>query len=828
MKISISSKLFIGLGVILTMVMAMTLVYYLSMNNVEKIKTEALQMSELNTFFSERVVDHLKWVDGLSSGVFMLGKNFDGKLDPNECNLGKWMLSFKPYSPEIAEVLRQMEDPHRKLHASAEKIIVNVKAGHKDRAQEVFTADTLPAVALVQQNLNKMKEILKRDETAKDQQLKTAIQNTNKVTFGIALFVLFFGLVGGTVFVKGISNGITRPIEGMIASMKRITDGDLTEEVKVKGSDEIVKIASEFNKVISGLRDLIKNSVKSSYFVATSSDKVTKNADQLSRSAQDEASATEETTSSIEEMAVSISQVAKNAEALATNVEETSSTINEMAASIEQVGKSADMMAVSVEQTAATIEEMILSIEQTAKNSGAMAESVAENSMTIENLLAAIEQIGKNSEELKGMVMETSGTIEEMTRTVKEVTERMGGANRLTQKAFNKAEEGGKSIYKSIESLQNIGRTTEKTMEVIQNLGTRSGEIGSIVEVIDEIADQTNLLALNAAIEAARAGDAGRGFAVVADEIRKLAERSMEATKEIASVIKQVQHETGVAIKATGDTYKEGQAGIALAEESRDAFSEIIASARESSEVMQGIAKSAGELDTAIEQVMKYVLDMNTSTEDVVRSVKIQVGGAGDMRLSLDRMNTMVKEVNIATKEQSVGGKQISDVVARMKHIVQEVGIAVKEQVGGTKQIAQAVEIMQEMTQNVARATAEQKVGGENVVKAMEGMSRISTDNLKLSRDMLDISEETLFQVENLQYNVSSFKIHSNGSKRCWDIMNCSTNARQKCPAYNAEESRCWMITGTWCKGAQQGDFKSKLRNCMTCQAFSAIQGIEG
>ena len=109
-------------------------------------------------------------------------------------------------------------------------------------------------------------------------------------------------------------------------------------------------------------------------------------------------------------------------------------------------------------------------------------------------------------------------------------------------------------------------------MGIIQNLGKRSEEIGSIVEVIDEIADQTNLLALNAAIEAARAGDAGRGFAVVAEEIRKLAERSMEATKEIANVIKQVQSETETAIKATEETYREGKGGIVLAGQSRDAF----------------------------------------------------------------------------------------------------------------------------------------------------------------------------------------------------------------------------------------------------------------
>ncbi len=829
MKIGIGMKLFIGLGVILVMVCAMSGIFYVSMKNVEKAETRAINLSDMNTFFSERVVDHLKWVDGLSTGLFIQGKDFQGKLDPEKCSLGKWMKTFKPYSHEIETPFRSLDGPHKALHASAEKIIADVKSGQKEKAYSVFTAETIPAVYAVQENLNKMKEILKRDEETKDGELKAALKKANTLNLGLTIFILSFGVVGGTIFVRGISNGVVGPLEKMKAVMREVADGNLAADItEVRGSEEIVEMTDEFNKVVKGLRSVIAETVMSSYHVALSADKVAKGSSQIAASAQEEAAATDETTSSMEEMAASISQVAKNTEALASNVDETSSTINEMAASIEQVGKSAEVMATSVDETSATIEQMLTSVEQTARNSGKMTDAVSETSLTVENLLSSIEQISKNADSLKGMVMETSGTIEEMTRTVKEVAGRIEGANKLSQNAFSEAEEGGKAIYQSIESLQNIGRTTEKTMDIIQNLGKRSEDIGSIIEVIDEIADQTNLLALNAAIEAARAGDAGRGFAVVAEEIRKLAERSMEATKEIALVIKQVQNETQTAIKATEETYREGRGGITLAENSRDAFTAIIASMKESSEVIQGIARSASELNRAIEQVMKYVVDMNSSTEQVAAAVQTQVEGAGDIRLSLEKMNNTVQEVNAAAREQSIGGRQIREVVEQMKNIVHEVGVAVKEQVGGTKQIVQAVEIMHNMTQSVANASAEQKLGGETIVRAMEGMSHISGENLRLSKDMVGVAEDTLFQVENLQYSISGFRVHTNGNQRCWEILNCPLSSRQKCPAYNSEEDRCWHIAGTWCKGAQQGDARSKLRNCMTCEAFKVIQGISG
>ncbi len=617
-----------------------------------------------------------------------------------------------------------------------------------------------------------------------------------------------------------------RPIQRLKQGMEKVAAGDLSRTLDTGAGDEIGELSRDIDRMIGSFRSTVGQTLESAFRVVDVAGRVSDNSNAIAAASQKEAAATDETTSSMEQMAASIGQVAKGAEAVSENVEVTSSTVAEMAASIEQVGVSAEQMASSVEMTTATVEGMIASVQQTAKHSAQMTDAVSETSLTVENLLASVEQIARSADSLKNMVGDTTSTIEEMTRTVKEVVGRIGGASRLGQEAYQEAEEGGKAIYRGMESLQHIGQTTEKTMGIIQGLGKRSEEIGSIVEVIDEIADQTNLLALNAAIEAARAGDAGRGFAVVAEEIRKLAERSMEATKEIGGVIKKVQEETGVAIKATEETYREGKGGILLAENSRDAFSAIITSVKQSSEVIEGIARSAGELNTAIEQALKYVMDMNASADEVTVSVKEQANGAASIRGSLDKMNRMVQEVNIAAAEQSKGGHEIRQMVHRLRSIVHEVGLAVKEQVGGAKQIAQAMETMSAMTQGVANATAEQRHGGENITRAMEGMNQISTENLRLSKGMVDLAQDTLFQIENLQYTMSNFRISANGGHRCWDILNCPTGSRQQCPAFNAEEDRCWRISGTWCKGLKQGDARSKLKNCMTCQAYRVIQGV--
>jgi methyl-accepting chemotaxis protein len=385
--------------------------------------------------------------------------------------------------------------------------------------------------------------------------------------------------------------------------------------------------------------------------------------------------------------------------------------------------------------------------------------------VSVENVLSSIEQISKNTDALKHMVTETAGTIEEMSRTVEEVANQIESANRLSQDAHRDADVGGKAIYQSIESLQNIGNTTGKTVALIQNLGKRSEDIGQIVEMIDEIADQTNLLALNAAIEAARAGDAGRGFAVVADEIRKLAERSMEATKEIGGVIRQVQEETATAVKAAEETYREGQDGMKLAGSSRDAFNSIAGAVKETSHIMEKIAKSAVELNGATAQVMKYMIEMNTSSEAVAEAAKTQADNTDSIRNILEVMNRQVNDVNVATKEQAAGTKIIKDAIERVTTAVKEVAFAVGEQVSGARQIVKTVEVMKSMTQDVANATSQQKISGDSVVRTMEEVAQVASETLSLSAAMEGGAGNTMVQVDALQASVRRFKINSHGEE---------------------------------------------------------------
>src|SRR3990172_5250765 len=150
MKLTIGNKMTIGLSVMIFFVIIMGALFYAASKRAEQAVAQNQEIRAVNGLMTARIIDHLKWMDGLSSGLFIQGKAFTGKLDPSECNLGKWMATFKPYSDEIAGPFNALAEPHKKLHETASEILGEYKAGRRERAHAVFTAETVPAVIAVQ------------------------------------------------------------------------------------------------------------------------------------------------------------------------------------------------------------------------------------------------------------------------------------------------------------------------------------------------------------------------------------------------------------------------------------------------------------------------------------------------------------------------------------------------------------------------------------------------------------------------------------------------------------------------------------------------------
>lgn len=246
---------------------------------------------------------------------------------------------------------------------------------------------------------------------------------------------------------------------------------------------------------------------------------------------------------------------------------------------------------------------------------GKVAESTSELSNAASEISSSTEQMAAGANEQSAQTADVSSSVEEMLRTILENTQSATRAASSAEEAGSKAKEGGEVVVETIEGINRVAEVVIRSAKTIKDLGKSSDQIGEIVQVIDEIADQTNLLALNAAIEAARAGEQGRGFAVVADEVRKLAERTTKATKEIATMIKQIQKETSEAVVAIQQGTDEVEKGKSLANKAGQALKEIIVHSQQLTDIITQLAASSEQQTAAGDQIAVNIESINKVTQ---------------------------------------------------------------------------------------------------------------------------------------------------------------------------------------------------------------------
>jgi methyl-accepting chemotaxis protein len=239
-----------------------------------------------------------------------------------------------------------------------------------------------------------------------------------------------------------------------------------------------------------------------------------------------------------------------------------------------------------------------------------VAESSSKVSSAANMLETAAEQMATDAEKIVTQVNSVATASEEMSTTSSEIADNCVTAAKSSAKANDSAATGEKIIRETVEVMGYINKRVKESAGIIQNLGIRSDQIGQVVGLINDIADQTNLLALNAAIEAARAGEHGRGFAVVADEVRKLAERTTQATKEIGQTINAIQSETRGAVVSMEQGVKEVESGAEKALKSGEALKDIL-------NQINYVAAEVNQIATASEQQTATTNEITTNIHKI-------------------------------------------------------------------------------------------------------------------------------------------------------------------------------------------------------------------
>lgn len=289
------------------------------------------------------------------------------------------------------------------------------------------------------------------------------------------------------------------------------------------------------------------------------------------------------------------------------------------------------------EQLAAASEQLTASSDQSLQAANQVAASITDVAQGADDQLAA--------------VSDTSAVVEQMSASIQQIAANTNHVAGRSAQAADKAKDGGNSVDLAVNQMVQIEQTVNTSAEVVSKLGERSKDIGQIVDTISGIAGQTNLLALNAAIEAARAGEQGRGFAVVAEEVRKLAEQSQEAAKQIADMIREIQEDTGKAVIAMNDGTREVKKGTTIIDATGQAFREI-------AELVAQVSAQVKEISSAIEQIA-------SGSSQIVDSVQ-----------KIDELSKKAaresQTVSAATQEQSASMEEIASSSQGLAQLAQE------------------------------------------------------------------------------------------------------------------------------------------------------------
>ena len=281
-------------------------------------------------------------------------------------------------------------------------------------------------------------------------------------------------------------------------------------------------------------------------------------------------------------------------------------------------------------------------VSRLAEEASRISETLASAATT---LSSQVEQASGGAHTQSERTAETATAMEEMNATVLEVARNASSAAENTEKTTLKAREGAEVVDKVVAAIREVQEQAAALKQDMTELGKKAEGIGTIIEVITDIADQTNLLALNAAIEAARAGEAGRGFAVVADEVRKLAEKTMTATHEVNQAIHGIQASSAENIASTDQAARAVEESTGLADQARAVLEEIVAYSGDSAGQVQSIAAASEQQSATADEITRATEEIDTISQETSRSMQSAAASVGDLRAMADNLDGLIQQM---------------------------------------------------------------------------------------------------------------------------------------------------------------------------------------
>lgn len=454
------------------------------------------------------------------------------------------------------------------------------------------------------------------DENEETMDIETEISSIKeKIWIAISIVILMYFIVS-YFFAKNIS----KPIKLLADGATRVADGDYKVRINNDSQNETGLLAESFNKMVVN----ICSAIEEIHLKSEEAKRAAEQAKKSMNSAEEQNKYLEESTN---KMLDAIDRLSKG----------------DLTVYLVPVKKDDDVARLYAGFNSAleNIRNMFIKIYQVVQTTAGSSNEIS----------SSTEQISTGAIEQSTHINEVAAAVEEMTRTILANSENAKVASESANENGRSAGEGGEIVVETIAGMNRIAEVVTNAASTIEALGNSSNQIGEIIQVIDDIADQTNLLALNAAIEAARAGEQGRGFAVVADEVRKLAERTTKATKEIAGMIKLIQQNTTLAVSSIKEGTTEVEKGKLLAEQAGESLKKIILGTERNSQLITQLADASREQYITSESISKNIEGINSVIQETTAGIRDIANASEELRTMTTNLQSLIVQFNIGETE---------------------------------------------------------------------------------------------------------------------------------------------------------------------------------